>query len=71
MKQRSERAKMYPISLTPDQRQMADARVKKLKPRVSSFSNYVQQLIALDKERNILGSFNFALGQPGELNFAQ
>jgi hypothetical protein len=30
-------------------------RAEKLRPRVSSFSNYVQQLIVLDFEQGLLG----------------
>jgi hypothetical protein len=41
--------------MTPDIYDRVMGRVNALRPRVSSFSNYIQQLIALDLEQGLLG----------------
>lgn len=61
-----EKAKMFPISLYPSMKERIDRRVKLLRPRVSSFSNYVQQLIALDEEHGILGKPASTLNEKGK-----
>jgi hypothetical protein len=48
------KAKMYPLSLMPHQKEVADRRVVDLYPWVSSFSNYVQQLLELDRKYDLL-----------------
>ena len=42
------RAKSYTVSLTPLLKKQVDERVESLRPKVSGFSNYLQQLIVED-----------------------
>ncbi|MCX7791424.1 MAG: hypothetical protein N2378_12350 [Chloroflexaceae bacterium] len=41
--------------MTPDIYDRVMGRVNALRPRVSSFSNYIQQLIMLDLQQGLLG----------------
>lgn len=43
------------VAMTPDFKAAVMARVESLRPRVSSFSNYFQQLASLDLEQGLLG----------------
>lgn len=49
-------AKPVAISMSQRDQDFADKRVEELRPKVASRSNYIQQLIELDRQRNLLGA---------------
>lgn len=48
-----------PVSMPAELESRARNRVQILKPRVSSFSHYIQQLIWKDLENGVKGPFDF------------
>ena len=68
MKQRTGRTrKTTGVSMSPDLEKKVRERTAELKPRVSSFSNYVVQLMTLDLERGILGPTKKGKQSPFEM----
>jgi len=56
MKKQSGRThKTTGVSLPPDLKEQVEARTRRLYPKVSSFSNYVVQLILLDFKKGLVG----------------
>jgi hypothetical protein len=52
------------LSISYDLLKNAEQRVQSLRPMVSSFSNYVQQLIELDMEQQLIRPRNFRYVEP-------